>query len=159
MNLLKAFVEQGWSFTAVDNKKAMFYQPLHSMRPGYATRYYVTREAFTGRHLDAYFRDMQAKVEYQLADGLRKGYGTLIFDGLDDCTGASVVNVLLRTDNGTDKTRKKFFLDSVFTSTSRMSNNAYERLIEQLMAKFGGLGKSVQLQAILHQPALTQRLR
>ena len=67
------------------------------------------------------------------------GYGTLIFDGWDYKTGASVVNFLLRTDGGTGNTCKIFFLDSVFIGVDRMDSTAYVRLVEDVMEKFGGL--------------------
>ena len=67
------------------------------------------------------------------------GYGTLIFDGWDDNTGASVVNVLFRTDGGTENTCKILFLDSVFTGVDRMDSTAYVRLVEDVTEKFGGL--------------------
>ena len=120
----------------MENIEAIFYQADRSMRPGSAMRFYPTGEAFTRIQLHAYFRELHERVEYQVSDGICKGYGTLIFDGWDDCTGASVVKVSLRTDNGTDKTRKILFLDSAFTGISRMSSTTYVRSIEQVIAKF-----------------------
>ena len=141
MRLLEAFVDHAWPFTAFDKKEGKFYDAILELRPGYATSHYPCRSAITGRYLGTYFSRTEEKVQTAVCSGLRRGYGTLIFDGWDDNTGASVVNLLLRIDGGTDNTRKIVFLDSVFTGTNRMHSSAYVRLIEQVMSRFGGLAR------------------
>ena len=140
-SLLETFIDQGWAFTAIDSKKTKFYKTIRLLRPGYAESHFPSRKVLSGRYLDAYFGKTKRKVEAVVSKGLRKGYGTLIFDGWEDVTGASVVNILLRTDQGTDLTRKIIFLDSVFTGVERMDSDAYARLIEGVMSRFGGLSR------------------
>lgn len=145
--LLEAFVQNAWSFTVFDSAKKSnnFYAALDLVVPWYTREFWPSRHTFTGRHLDNLYDKVLCRVTSRLDAALADGYGTLIFDGWADSTSASVVNVLLRVEGPSDSTvlgtRRTFFLESFFTSYEKVDADAYVRLVEAAMEKFGGMGR------------------
>lgn len=138
-------MEQAWSFTALDTTKShpnAFLKFLKKAVTLYAKNYFPSRFVLTGRHIDSLYESVSERVFSHLKSALSDGYGTVIFDGWSDATGASVVNVLIRTEgSGLASARKTFFLESVFTSHEKVGAEGYVRIVEDVMRNFGGMSR------------------
>lgn len=142
MALLEAFIEQGWSFTALDwssKKKTKLIAALELLHPEYVKNFLPTTANFTGWALDAHFSKMSINIQGRLARALSKGFGSVVSDGSEDASGSSIVNMLLRLESHTDNSRRTFCLDSAFTATDRINSSAYVSLIANVMEKYGGM--------------------
>ena len=143
--LLEVFVEQAWSFTALDTTAARpnaFMRFLQMALPWYARDYFPTRFLMTGRKLNELYDSVLDRVCQRISSALATGFGTIIFDGWGDATSAPVVNVLLRTEaTGLRFGRRTFFLESVYTSHERVGASGYIRILESVLQKFGGMDR------------------
>lgn len=80
------------------------------------------------------------KVKTHITSDLKEGYGTIIFDGWGASTSASVVNVLLRTEGcSPNEGRSTYFLESAFSTDEKVGAEAYVRIVESFMEKYGGM--------------------
>ena len=142
--LLEAFIEQGWALTAFDSSGKnlnKFMQAIRLFRPGYVRDFMPTRASISGRYLNLYYESLEGMLHDTINRILSKGFATIVFDGLEDNTSRSIVNVLLRVEGHTANYRRTYFLESVFTGADRIDSSAYVKLVESVMQKYGGMDR------------------
>ena len=114
-------------------------QALRKLRPRYVRDFLQTWAAISGTYLNAYYEGLWKKLRAKINLVLRKGFGTIVFDGWEDSTSCAIVNVLFRVEGLTTNIRKTYFLESIFTESNRMGINAYVELFMGVMSEYGGM--------------------
>ncbi|PXF44429.1 hypothetical protein BWQ96_05872 [Gracilariopsis chorda] len=111
-----------------------FYEPIKLANQSMGLQL-PTPERMGRKNVKRYYESMHTRVKEFISSSLEDTFGTLIFDGLLDRKGVSVVNILL-SPTGSQKVRKIFFLRSMYTGSRRVDAGLYARLCEESMLEF-----------------------